>query len=56
MDEHLFEFKIESKPDYSFLTVTIPKNDTLKVEASSMATMDSHIKMRTKFKGGLSRF
>ena len=43
MDEYLFEHKIESKPDFSFLTVNIPENQTLKVEASSMATMDTHI-------------
>ena len=55
MDEYLFEHKIESKPDFSFLTVNIPENQTLKVEASSMATMDTHIKMKTKFKG-FSRF
>ena len=51
-----FQFQIESRPDYSFLTVDIPANETLMVEASSMATMDSHIKMKTKFKGGFSRF
>ena len=51
MDEYLFEHKIESKPDFSFLTVNIPENQTLKVEASSMATMDTHIKMKTKFRG-----
>ena len=28
----------------------------LKVEASAMATMDTNISMKTKFKGGLSRF
>lgn len=51
-----FEFKIEHKPDYSFLTVQIPANTTLKVEASAMATMDTNIQMKTKFKGGLGRF
>jgi uncharacterized protein (TIGR00266 family) len=51
-----FEFNIEQKPDYSFLTVQIPANQTIKVEASAMATMDSNINMKTKFKGGLGRF
>lgn len=51
-----FQFQIESRPDYSFLTVEIPADETLMVEASSMATMDTHIKMKTKFKGGFSRF
>lgn len=51
-----FDFNIDHKPDYSFLTVQIPANKTLKVEASAMATMDTNIQMKTKFKGGLGRF
>ncbi|MGI0115367.1 TIGR00266 family protein [Zooshikella sp. RANM57] len=49
-------FKIEGKPDYSFVTVQLPANQTIKVEASAMATMDTHIEMKTKLKGGLGRF
>ena len=49
------KFKIEAKPDYSFLTVQLPANETLKVEASAMATMDTTIRMKTKAKGGLKR-
>ena len=56
MEKDSFQFKIESRPDFGFLTVDLPANESLKVEASSMATMDSHIKMSTKFKGGFSRF
>jgi uncharacterized protein (TIGR00266 family) len=48
-------FKIEGQPDFSFLTVKIPANQTLKVEAHAMATMDTNITMKTKLKGGLSR-
>lgn len=51
-----FEHKIGGKPDYSYVTVQIPAGQTLKVEASAMAAMDSHIKMKTKLRGGLSRF
>ena len=51
-----WEYKIEGRPDYAFLTVQIPANETLKVEASAMATMDTHLEMKTKFKGGLGRF
>ncbi len=51
-----FEYNIEHKPDFSFLTVQIPAGKTLKVEASAMATMDTNILMKTKFKGGLGRF
>jgi uncharacterized protein (TIGR00266 family) len=49
-------YKIEGRPDYSFLTVQIPANQTLKVEASAMATMDTHLVMKTKLTGGLGRF
>lgn len=51
-----FNFNIDHKPDYSFLTVQIPAGKTLKVEAAAMATMDTNIIMKTKMKGGLGRF
>jgi uncharacterized protein (TIGR00266 family) len=51
-----FEFNIVGAPDYAYLEVKIPSNKTLKVEASAMATMDTNIEMKSKFKGGLSRF
>lgn len=51
-----FRFCIEGRPDYAFLTVQLPANQTLKVEASAMATMDTHLKMKTKLRGGLGRF
>lgn len=51
-----WEYKIEGRPDYGFLTVQIPANETLKVEASAMATMDTHLVMKTKLKGGFGRF
>lgn len=51
-----FNFHFDGKPDYGFLTVTIPAGATLKVEASAMATMDTHISMKTKLGGGFKRF
>ena len=51
-----FRFRIEGRPDYAFLTVQLPANETLKVEASAMATMDTHLRMKTKLRGGLGRF
>ena len=48
-------YSLECRPDYSFLSVTIPSNETLKVEASAMATMDTNINMKTKVKGGFGR-
>ena len=50
-----FNFNIEGQPDYAFLTVQIPADQKLKVEASAMATMDTNITMKTKAKGGLGR-
>ena len=50
------QFKIEGRPDYSFVTVQLPADQTIKVEASAMATMDTHIRMKTKLRGGLGRF
>jgi len=51
-----FKYKIEANPDFSFLSVTIPAGETLKVEASAMASMDNNLKMTTRLKGGFSRF
>ena len=50
-----FQYSIDCRPDFSFLTVQLPKGATLKVEASAMATMDVNLTMKTKTKGGLSR-
>jgi len=51
-----FEFSMDCKPDYGFVTIEIPSGKTLKVEASAMATMDTNMEMKAKFKGGLARF
>ena len=55
--EHMqgYSFTLAGQPDYSFLTVQVPANETLKVEASAMATMDSHMRMKTKLRGGIGR-
>jgi uncharacterized protein (TIGR00266 family) len=50
-----FNYKLDCKPDYSFLTVKVPAGRTIKVEASSMASMDTNMKMKTKMAGGLGR-
>jgi uncharacterized protein (TIGR00266 family) len=50
-----FQFYFDGKPDYSLLSVKIPSGQTLKVEASAMASMDTNISMKTRFKGGFSR-
>lgn len=51
-----FAFRIEGRPDYAFLTVQLKAGETIKVEASAMATMDTNLKMKTKLRGGLGRF
>jgi len=55
MHESEYRYKILNRPDFAFLYVQIPEGKTLKVEASSMATMTPNLKMKTKVKGGLGR-
>lgn len=50
-----YPFRIEGRPDFSFLTVMVPAEKMVKVEASAMATMDTNVEMKTKMRGGLSR-
>ena len=50
-----YDYRIECRPDFAFLTVRIPRDQTLKVEASAMATMDTNVEMKTRMKGGLGR-
>ena len=51
-----YQHSIVGKPDFSYLQIEIPANETLLVEASAMAAMDTHIEMKTKLKGGFRRF
>lgn len=46
-----FKYEITGRPDFGFLTVEIPADQTLKVEASAMACMDTNIRMKTKMRG-----
>lgn len=50
------DFKIEERPEFSFLTVTVPNGQKLFVEASAMASMSSNMSMKALFRGGLRRF
>ena len=47
------QFEILGKPDYGFLRVRMAAGQTLCVEASSMASMDTNMVMKTRMKGGL---
>lgn len=49
------DFRFDCKPDFAYLTVQVPSGQTLKVEASAMATMSTNMVMKTKMRGGLSR-
>ncbi len=51
-----FPHRVDCQPDFAFLTVQIPAGKMLKVEASAMATMSTNVSMKTKMRGGLSRF
>jgi uncharacterized protein (TIGR00266 family) len=55
-DPRGLKFSVQGQPDYAFLTVQVPANQTLKVEASAMATMDTNLVMKTRLRGGLGRF
>jgi uncharacterized protein (TIGR00266 family) len=50
------DFSLECNPDFGFLTVQLPSNKKIKVEAAAMASMDTNLVMKTKLKGGFSRF
>lgn len=51
-----YHFRIDGRPDYAFLTVQLYPGQTVKVEASAMATMDTSLVMKTKLRGGFGRF
>ena len=55
METTEYDYRLEAQPDFSFLTVRLQANQTIKVEASAMATMDTNLRMQTKMRGGLSR-
>jgi uncharacterized protein (TIGR00266 family) len=55
-DKNAYEYKWHGRPDYSMVTVTIPADKSLKVEASAMAAMDTNVSMKTSLQGGLGRF
>ena len=50
-----FSHRLDARPDFALLTVHVPSGQTIKVEASAMACMDSNMQMKTKSKGGLKR-
>ncbi len=47
-----FDFNIDCKPDYGFVTVHLPAGQKLKVEAAAMATMDTNIERKWRYSIG----
>ncbi len=50
-----YNYRIEARPDFAFLTVGMQAGQMLKVESSAMATMDTNLRMKTRMRGGLGR-
>lgn len=50
-DNLVYEFS--GKPDYGFLKVQLQGGQTINVEASAMASLDTNVSMKTKMKGGV---
>jgi uncharacterized protein (TIGR00266 family) len=55
-DRSDFEHRMDCRPDFSLLSVRLGAGATIKVEASAMAGMDTHVRMKTRFRGGFKRF
>ncbi|MCH2038889.1 MAG: TIGR00266 family protein [Rickettsiales bacterium] len=51
-----FQYEITGQPDFSRLEVKLQEGQRIKAEAAAMMSMDTNIKMETKFKGGFRRF
>ena len=48
-------YQVEHSPAYASLILNLEANQTVLVEASAMAAMDSSLKMKSKIKGGLMK-
>ncbi|MGL5832928.1 MAG: TIGR00266 family protein [Waterburya sp.] len=48
-------YRVEHNPAYAFLILDLPANQTVMVEASAMAAMDTCLQMKSKMKGGLRK-
>jgi len=51
-----YQFEITHRPDFTFLNVDLNPEQTIKVEASSMATMSTNVEMKTKLRGASDDF
>ena len=48
-------YQVQHSPAYASLILELAANQTVLVEASAMAAMDSSLKMKSKIKGGLMK-
>ena len=48
-------YRVEHSPAYASLVLDVPANETVMVEASAMAAMDTCLQMKSKMKGGLMK-
>ena len=48
-------YRVEHSPAYASLILNVPANETVLVEASAMAAMDTCLQMKSKMKGGLMK-
>jgi uncharacterized protein (TIGR00266 family) len=48
-------YRVEHSPAYASLVLDVPANQTVMVEASAMAAMDTCMKMKSKMQGGLMK-
>lgn len=48
-------YRVEHNPAYASLVLNVPANETVMVEASAMAAMDTCLEMKSKMKGGLMK-
>lgn len=48
-----YQYEFSHRPDYGFLKVQLKSGQTICVEASSMASMDTNVTMKTRMKGGV---
>ncbi|MGB5633077.1 MAG: TIGR00266 family protein [Waterburya sp.] len=48
-------YRVEHNPAYASLILNLPANETVMVEASAMAAMDTCLVMKSKMKGGLMK-
>lgn len=47
------DYEITGRPDFALLTVKLQPGEKILAEPSAMASMDSHVQMKTGMKGGL---